>query len=429
MALVCPCSGDEPKRVTGPQYIEEQRNPIDRFEDQPMRNFRLKDWPEPKRYKRAGRDAFFDPCRRILVPADPEEDVRQRLVTYLQEELGVPLDMLDTEFHLARIERGKRGRADVVGSVLTDELRVPLFLVECKRPDVMLVDADLEQALGYDDVLQVSSGVVVLTNGERTEWYQWGGDEWHEIEQIPSFNDMVAGAKLKHAAEPPLPPRVAPGKPSPADIQLYRDFGVFGEDSPVANADYVLNLSGLIYLETDPQYSGSFGRYRHIAAGARETQFGNAGGGSWSGFYRYFVVADESDEHQVVSISIMAKASLRNDPHWGNSTGNTMLLVAIDNFEKSHNSLQLNLDKYVRRVGSEIEIWHDGRLTRGNRGAAKNADVIAFVAQHEPSLVVGGEVLLGRLPNDRLVRWDDAQDFVERCIRYAFVRDAFRDAF
>ena len=85
------------------------------------RNFFLEDWPSPKRYFRAGHETFFDPCRRKLVPAGPEEDVRQRFLVYLQEELGVPLDSLETEFNLARIEKGERGRIDVLAVIKVEE--------------------------------------------------------------------------------------------------------------------------------------------------------------------------------------------------------------------------------------------------------------------------------------------------------------------
>ncbi len=393
------------------------------------KNFKMADWPKPKTFRRAGQDAFFDPCRKQLVPADPEEDVRQRFVSYLVDELRVPLKMIETEFNLTWFKKGARGRVDVVVLGETDDGCFPLFLAECKASSVAIVDEHVEQALRYDDVLEVVSEVIAVTNGLDTEWYQLGDDGWVRVQQVPDYQGMLASVDLKPMGASKPPARIQPDSIVDEDVEFYRGCGILGVESPVENTDYIINLGGLIYFADTPDFSGDFGSYKHIEAGERYTRFGNAGGGSWPGHYRYFVVEDEGGDAQVVSISLMGQMSVRNDPHWGNVRGTTRLLLAVDSFDKSHISLSLNMDKYVRRVGKNIEIWHDCKLTRGNRGAAKMADVLAFVREHEPELVVGDEVVLGQLPNDRVVEWADARDFVERCIRYALVRDAFREAF
>lgn len=48
-----------------------------------------------------------------------------------------------------------------------------------------------------------------------------------------------------------------------------------------------------------------------------------------------------------MSISIYGAIAFYNDPRWCNRKGHTNLIVAIDDFDKRHNALQLNLDAYT----------------------------------------------------------------------------------
>lgn len=102
--------------------------------------------------------------------------------------------------------------------------------------------------------------------------------------------------------------------------------------------------------------------------GLRYMSYGNAAGGTYPGYYRYFIVEDKEGNHQIVSMSIFATAKTINDPVYGTRKGITYLVVAIDDFDKSHNSLQLSIDKYVYVGKMECKIWHDGTLTAGKKG-------------------------------------------------------------
>ena len=44
----------------------------------------------PEVYKRRGKDCYLDPIRQKLIYITPEETVRQRMISYLVNELKVP---------------------------------------------------------------------------------------------------------------------------------------------------------------------------------------------------------------------------------------------------------------------------------------------------------------------------------------------------
>lgn len=44
---------------------------------------------------------YFDPLRKIFVPITPEELIRQRMIIFLQDNIGVPTYCMHSEEHLA----------------------------------------------------------------------------------------------------------------------------------------------------------------------------------------------------------------------------------------------------------------------------------------------------------------------------------------
>jgi len=77
----------------------------------------------------------YDPVRKKQIAATPEESVRQALIHWLHKECGVPLHLMETEFALARLQKGNRGRVDVLVHGFRDgmDVRTPWLLAECKR--------------------------------------------------------------------------------------------------------------------------------------------------------------------------------------------------------------------------------------------------------------------------------------------------------
>lgn len=103
-------------------------------------------------------DHVFDPVRRRWVALTPEEWVRQHVLVHLMKDRGCPLSLIAVERSLQL--NGLSKRADIV---VHAHGAIPLLLVECKAPDVPLVQATLEQAARYNLVLRVP--FLLVTNG------------------------------------------------------------------------------------------------------------------------------------------------------------------------------------------------------------------------------------------------------------------------
>ncbi|RTQ45309.1 hypothetical protein EJV47_25890 [Hymenobacter gummosus] len=117
-----------------------------------------------------------------------------------------------------------------------------------------------------------------------------------------------------------------------------------------------------------------------------------------------------------------------NHPKYGNSKGHTLLLVAVDDYDKSHLSLELAIDRYTLIDGEKYTIWHDGTLTVGRKGRAKNQDVIDFVRDRQPGLIRDNKIFLGQLDNSKSFTWTslDVNNFISNIIDYVLLRDQFR---
>ena len=55
----------------------------------------------PEVYSRHGKDCYLDPIRQKLIYITPEETVRQRMISYLVNELKVPKGAILVEEHLS----------------------------------------------------------------------------------------------------------------------------------------------------------------------------------------------------------------------------------------------------------------------------------------------------------------------------------------
>jgi hypothetical protein len=113
---------------------------------------------EPRREQREDKACLWDVVRRKWVQAQPEEEVRQRLLHHLIEtrQISRALIGVEKEIHYHQL----RKRFDVV---VFDAQARPLILIECKAPEVPLSAATLRQIARYNAVLQAPH--LLLTNG------------------------------------------------------------------------------------------------------------------------------------------------------------------------------------------------------------------------------------------------------------------------
>jgi hypothetical protein len=291
-----------------------------------------------------------------------------------------------------------------------------------------LSDDTLEQVLRYHGATGATARVIATTNGHETRWYRLSPTgQPSQILHAPHFEDLIGGGLPADMAPKEYPARPDARKIPTQTLRWLFSEGVLGEGSSTAHHGYLANIAGLLLLERNPPPRYSRPSWFAVEqSGIRSTSFGNAAGGQWTGSYRYFLIKDGSGDAQIISLSVLGTMLVRDHPKFGNTAGRTMLIVAVDDFEKRHNSLQLDLDRFVDVSEGTMTIWHDGTLTRGKRGAAPRAEVIAYVRERAPHLVTGPRIQLGTLPLHTRISWQDAEEFLGNTIEYAIVRDQFR---
>lgn len=131
-------------------------------------------------------NTIWDPLRKKNVAHTPEERVRQWCIGVLADHCKVPLHLMMSEagFKLG----GKQFRADII---VYDRKAQPLMIVECKRPEVVLDNEVLDQAIRYNMVLNVR--YILITNGTKTYICQRSDADGRYvfIDKVPEFNEMI----------------------------------------------------------------------------------------------------------------------------------------------------------------------------------------------------------------------------------------------
>ena len=145
-----------------------------------------------KTERREGKAFVFDPLRRRFVPLTPEEEVRQRLLCLLVEQLKVPAGRIAVEYSVK--VNGLDRRADAV--VFGADGR-PLAVVECKAPSVALGDKVLDQAVRYHSALRPR--FLLLCNGKECRCLRADGGGLQPLDHLPDYAEMQGS---QHAPQP-----------------------------------------------------------------------------------------------------------------------------------------------------------------------------------------------------------------------------------
>lgn len=133
--------------------------------------------------KSNGQKQIFDGIRKKFVDLTPEEWVRQHLVSYLIKIKNIPPSLISVEKQLVLNETKRRTDVVVYNSILS-----PLLIIECKAPNVILNQETLNQALGYNLVLNVP--YVLLTNGLSHICFHYVNQKAIILSEIPSFEEL-----------------------------------------------------------------------------------------------------------------------------------------------------------------------------------------------------------------------------------------------
>ena len=137
------------------------------------------------RYKesKSGNKQIFDIVRKKFIDLTPEEWVRQHLVHYLIKFKNVPVSLISIEKQLL-LNNTKR-RTDIV---IFNSLLKPLLIVECKAPDISLNQSTINQALGYNIILNVP--FILLSNGLKHICFNYLNNKPIILSEIPEFDRM-----------------------------------------------------------------------------------------------------------------------------------------------------------------------------------------------------------------------------------------------
>ena len=127
---------------------------------------------------------MWDLLRKKEVASTPEEQVRGWFIVQLRDVMGVPEHMMMSEVGMKF--GNKQYRADIL---VYARGGAPLAVVECKRPEVELTAAVLEQAMRYNMVLGVKW--LIVTNGRTTYIYKRSGTQFVPSAEVPSYEQML----------------------------------------------------------------------------------------------------------------------------------------------------------------------------------------------------------------------------------------------
>lgn len=138
----------------------------------------------------SGKLQIFDPVRKKYVNLNPEEIVRQHVISYLTDNLQVPMGMISVEKKI--IVNGLTRRPDLV--VYNPSGR-PMLIVECKAPDIALNESVVFQVAQYHR--ELNAAFIFLTNGIRHFFFRHRNQtkSLELLEAIPNYSEMCVDAQ------------------------------------------------------------------------------------------------------------------------------------------------------------------------------------------------------------------------------------------
>lgn len=375
--------------------------------------------PTPKLYLRKGKECYLDSYREKLIPATPEETVRQKVLIWLENELKVPNNVILVEMLLSKCGLNSKDRADIVISRFGEEgLLYPVAIVECKANTVQISSNTIEQCCRYTDALGIDYAFV--TNGVELLAFHYNekDDQYIQLAAVPTYQQMLDGKTNDYVPMEP-PKRLSMSEvQQPEFQQSYIDSYIIGGESTPNVIAHCINLfEGLMDMGRTLSRPGGVLFSVEKDLGVRVSSYGNAAGYDYVAPYRCFLVKDMAGNHQIVSLGLN---------NYGNNK--TILCVAIDDFKKSHHSLQLLVDAFMIRRGKKLVFTHSGKIAVGHRGSAPVKGLISKIVSKLPHLYQNERIVLGAVDADKLMMLDapDVTELVLNLIDYALLRDEYR---
>lgn len=383
----------------------------------------------PAIYIRNGKECYLDPIRKKLIYITPEETVRQKVISYLINEIKVPKEAILVEEHLSHYNINLKRRADIVVHGTSDGINYPILIVECKAPNVFLDEKAHIQVFDYCDAL--GADYAIVCNGYELFCYKYFSEKgrYEELISIPTYKEMLNGLG-EIRIEELLPKRIAF---EDFEEHLTNVFAQYPDDfygidisktTPMKIAKVAFNLQEALYDETIKMPVGDYGLFKLIEDyGVRMLSYGNAGGGQFYGPYRSFLI-EYNGNTEFISFSFTTYG--RTD---GTGPVKTCMCVAHDNEKETHHALQLAFEDNIKVVNNEVTFSHTGRIAIGNKGSGRIDQLRKFVEKRYHKIIDVKGFNLGKLKNDHLWNLDqpDVIEIITNFISYALIRDDFRE--
>lgn len=373
-------------------------------------------------YNRSGKKCIFDITKQILRILTPEEEVRQKLIKFLQGEMKIPITAIETEIPVSYFIKTARGRMDILIYGEVDNKKCPIMVIECKAEKIPLLDEVYDQVNKYAEMIGIP--FIMVTNGVTADIQYWNEDQatYEQIRNYPTYAELCIPSKVEKFDLPQF------NYQRYSYEELYEESNVLKE---YENADFIgenckrdlvpvfVNIGECFFDTQHLIHEMNISNYKFVKdGGIRVTSFGNASGGSYPGIYRFFLIEDTKKNVQLLSMGVFSCIN-----------GRTLLIVAIDDFDKHHNSLQLSLEHFSKVDKNQLTIFHDGTLTAGKSGKVKREVVLDYVRNNTDLSIVNNQIQLGQLDCSKLLYCDTdcMKNFISNLITYALVRDQIRN--
>lgn len=127
----------------------------------------------------------FDEIRKKWILLSPEEWVRQHLINHLVSQKNVPGSLISVEKEINLNSTRKRYDAVVYNKTMK-----PILLIECKAPDVPIIETTLEQTLRYNLILGVN--YLLITNGLKEYVIVIENGKGKLLSTLPDYSELIA---------------------------------------------------------------------------------------------------------------------------------------------------------------------------------------------------------------------------------------------
>ncbi len=126
---------------------------------------------------------IFDYLRKKNVLLTPEEWVRQNIISYLHNDLKVPISHIAVEkgFKVNGLDK----RFDIV---VFDRLGNISILIECKSHKIKLNQKSLDQLIVYN--MELNAPYLMLSNGLKHIFINYQNNNFEIIENIPLYSNL-----------------------------------------------------------------------------------------------------------------------------------------------------------------------------------------------------------------------------------------------